>query len=136
MDTAASDSSPKKRRRIFMKVMVSLLLVGLAGASGFFYVKYQEVLNAPTPAQKLVDRLSPVLELPQEAPTLLTIADKSKLTNETLASQVQDGDQLLVFNDAKKIVVYRPSLQKATNMLSIQESVAADTAAVTPQAKP
>lgn len=123
MDAAPVDRQSKKRGNLFVRLGVSVVMAGLAGIGGFFYLKYQEVLNAPTLTQKLVDRLSSVIELPAETPTLLTIADKSKLSNPALASQVDTGDQLLVFNEAKKIIVYRPSSQKAIAILTIQTPV-------------
>lgn len=126
MESVPASRSPRPHKKMFSRLFVGAVFITLAAAGGFFYIKYQEVLNAPTPTQKLVDTLSPVIELPQESPDLLTIADASKLSNQALASYTRNGDQLLVFNQAKKIIVYRPSVQKVITILTIQAPVSTE----------
>lgn len=112
------------RRTIFIGVGI-FTIVALAVTSGFLYYKYQQVLHAPDAEQQLVSRIGNIIQLPTEQPTLLTIADKAKLTNPALAGEVQNNDQLLVYNNAKKIIVYRPSNQKVVAMFSVQADTAA-----------
>lgn len=110
------------RRRRWARLSVIVLFVALSGLSGFLFYKYKEAVNAPNEAEQLASRLGTLIQLPNEKSSLLTISDKTKLSNQVLAASVKNGDQLLVYEKAKQIIVYRPSNQKVVNMLSIQNS--------------
>lgn len=132
METAERSSHSIRPSRKLLTWVFAAVCVVLLGVCGFLYMKYQEVLHTPNAVDTLVSQLNKTIQLPKESPTLLTISDKSKLTNSTLASEVQNGDQLLVYDVAKKIVVYRPSLKKVTSILSIKSSPAVTDKATRP----
>lgn len=104
----------------FRTLSIAIIIISLAAAS-YFYVQYQKsqkLLQNPTlaaqeEAKALVTRVSGVIELPKnEQPTIATISDKSKLKDQPFFVQAQNGDKLLIYTNAKKAIIYRPSTNK------------------------
>lgn len=52
----------------------------------------------------------------KEEPTLATVVDKSKLTNAFLKANAETGDKVLVYPQAKKVFIYRPSVKRLAAM--------------------
>lgn len=105
---------------------LTLILAGVSimaiAASIWFYVLYSNKQSESAKQQQIVDKVARVIALPQETPTVVTVADKDRLTNKQLATKVDNGDVLLVFAQSKKLVIYRPSSDKVTNMLSFENA--------------
>lgn len=98
-------------------------------ASGVMFYKYHQSQNTEQARQKkLVASLSQTIDLPDGTPTIVTVSDKDKLTNKTLADRVQNQDLLVIYGSTKRIIVYRPSTKKVIDMFSF-----ATTAATTEQ---
>jgi len=125
----------KKKRRI-SKPIIALSVVSILAiaASVFFYALYANTQSEASKQQKIVDKVAKTVELPGETPTVVTVADKDKLTNKQLAAKLDNGDVLLIFAEAKRLVVYRPGSEKVVNILSFANSaeVTPDAAAKTP----
>lgn len=117
-DTEDAGHAAHKRR--WPAILVVIVLLGLASTSAFFYYKYKRATHTADKAQQLVKQLASVVVLPSEKPGLLTIVDKTKLNNQTLAAAVENGDELLVYEKAGRIIIYRPAVKKIVTMLSIQ----------------
>lgn len=98
----------------------SLVIIILLSLCAWLYYQYQQAMHAPNLAQQLVVRIGGVVQLPKETPILLTITDKTKLGTSPLAQQVENGDQLLVFNKARQVIIYHPATQKVTGMLTVR----------------
>lgn len=110
-----------KGRRKFVVILLILLFIALL-TSAFLFVKYKRELNSnPVNRQReLTQQLGQLIEMPNEEPVISTVLDKSKLTNKTLAKRAQNGDQLFIFTDSKRLILYRPSDHKVVDMLNIQ----------------
>ncbi len=52
---------------------------------------------------------------PAETPALLTVTDTSKLTTDFLR-QSQPGDKVLLYNDSKKVIIFRPTAHKIVDI--------------------
>jgi len=118
-----SEDNDKSRKRAFhiSKVTITLVICCIIAiaASVYFFMKYQESQNTEASANaKIVEKVGKTIELPAEAPVLVTVADKSKLTNKQLATKVENDDIMLIFAKAKRLVVYRPSTDKVADILS------------------
>lgn len=63
---------------------------------------------------RIVNQVYQLTELPtDETPQLLTIADADKVGNDPFLKGVaQDGDELLIYAKAQRIILYRPSANK------------------------
>lgn len=118
-----SDNTAAAQTRKFHISKTTLALafccVVAISASVFFYLKYQESQNTEASHNaKVVDKVNKAVQLPNEAPVLVTVTDKSKLTNKQLANKVENDDVMLIFAKSKRLVVYRPSIDKVADILS------------------
>lgn len=87
----------------------------------YFYSRYQNLRStfsdpdkmAQKKQQQLISRVAKIIELPSgEDPTIFTVSDLSKLKNQPFFDRAKEGDKLLVFNQVKKAILYRPSTNK------------------------
>jgi len=66
---------------------------------------------------KVRDSVSKLVILPTgEDPTLATVTDKNSLTDNFLKTNAENGDKILVYITAKKVYIYRPSINKIVNI--------------------
>ena len=79
-------------------------------------------MHSKAEQQGILKSISATVLLPNEDPTSFTIADKTKLANKSLAARVENNDTLFIYTDAKKLVIYRPSIKKVVDLLSIDPS--------------
>ena len=105
---------------------ITFLLIALAAvvASGYFYTQYQDARreadlakNIPTAGDKelesIVEKVGKLVILPDgETPTLATVTDKERLSNQPFYKNAQNGDKVLIYTKAKKAFLYRPSINK------------------------
>ena len=115
-----ADTKPRKNGKHWPRLLVIILFLILTAVTGVLYYKYRQAVDALSQPQKLADHIGKTIALPSETPSLLTISDKTKLSDESLTKIVNDGDRLLVYAKARKVIVYRPSSQKVVDILSIQ----------------
>lgn len=120
-ETVAVRKKAPKHLTVYALLVVCALAVA---SSAFFYYKYQHSQQNKdvTLRKELVGRLGKVLQLPNADPSIVTVADKTKFGNPTLASRVENQDMLLIYNDAKRIIIYRPSSEKVVDMLTFENS--------------
>jgi hypothetical protein len=56
---------------------------------------------------RLTRKVGRLMRLPQEAAFLITVQNSDQLQNHAFLQGVQDGDQVLIFPQARKVVIYR-----------------------------
>ena len=102
-------------------ILIVLILIGVCLIAGYFYFQYQKtqkLLQNPTLAAQeevkgLVSKVAAIIELPKdETPTVATISDKNKLKDQPFFINAQNGDKVLIYTNAKKAIIYRPSTNK------------------------
>jgi hypothetical protein len=113
---------PSNTKRI---VFVIILLIAI-GAGVFFFIKYRQAVNDNPQAETkdLTATISKSVQLPNETPTVATVVDKNKLANKALSSKAKNGDKLLIYSNAKRLILYRPDDKKVIDMLSISTNTA------------
>ena len=94
------------------------VLLAAAGVFGVLQWRENERLKDPdyvaTQAQRdadeLVTKVSKLMIVPDESPTIATVKDAEKLrTSEVFFKDVENGDKILIFAAAQTAVVYRES---------------------------
>ena len=120
------EREPSRKRRGLSPLQKRLLLVLLAilliaGASSFFTISYLRINPEPFGLLKgpvllkieekvLVAKISKSLALPSdEDPTVATVTDPEKLSGQFFFKDAKRGDKLLIYQNAKKVILYRPS---------------------------
>jgi uncharacterized protein YpmB len=124
----------KEKIKILLIIIMVLLLVGSVGATAYFYKKYTDAKKNPNKASNdevsaLVSKVSKNMNLPSdETPTVATVSDVEKLKDQAFFKNVQNGDKLLIYINAKKAIVYRPSSQKIVEFgLVVNDGASANT---------
>jgi hypothetical protein len=112
-----------------MIIAVLLIIGGMAGTTYYFYNKYQKVKKDPNIISQeettwLVEKVSKLMVLPFGTPTVATVLDKEKLKDQAFFNNSENGDKILVFMDAKKAILYRPSLNKIIEISPLVTSTA------------
>lgn len=119
----------KKKKMILIGIGVITLIVVLLIA--FFTVRYQnaqkeiERLTNPQEAVKeekkqLQDKVGKLVALPEgETPTIATVSDVNKLKSQAFFAKAENGDKVLIYTQAKKAVLYRPSINKVIEVAPV-----------------
>jgi hypothetical protein len=102
-------------------IVIAVLLLASIGFNIFYYHKYQgaQNKNPDVQTQRIVDDLKKSTSIPNETPSVLTVVDKSKLTDSAIAKNAENGDKILLFQKAGEVIIYRPSTHKLINILSL-----------------
>lgn len=59
-------------------------------------------------AESIVAAVSKLMVLPDEEPIIATVADPSQLADQPFFQRAEKGDKVLIYNNAKKAILYRP----------------------------
>jgi len=126
----AAEEPPKQRvfkrqqakgflKRKWKMLVVTLVVLAGFGILGYGYAHTRGQLtqlskkNAPQlEGQELVKDIGKNIQLPDETPTLATVNDVSKLKNQEFFKNAQNGDKVLIFSNAGRALLYRPSTHK------------------------
>jgi|SRR5581483_9799999 len=132
------EASEKPTKKSPLKlILIAVIVVAIALAAYFFlqYQKAQQQLKNPTAAAKeevhsLVAKVGQLMELPKgEDPTVATVSDKTKLASQPFFANAENGDKVLIYTQAKKAILYRPSENKIINVAPIDLGAAQPTTA-------
>ena len=104
------------RRHLF--ALLAIMIVALSLTSFYFYQKSKGANNAAnTEIQSLVKEVAVLVVVPiDETPTLATVSDPSALKGQAFFVDAIEGDKVLIYTNAKKAVLYRPSINKVINI--------------------
>lgn len=117
---------PSKKPLIILLLVVGVFALA-AAPSYYFYDKYQKaqvLLKNPTEAAQaevktLMERVGKLIELPNEEPTVATISDKEKLKDQPFFAKSENGDKVLIYTQARKAILYRPSTNKIIEVSTV-----------------
>jgi len=105
-----------------LSIVVLVLFIVAAASAIYFYVKYNNIKNNPSSiasaqTSKVVAEVGKLMNLPtNETPTIATVSNKSKLSNQPFFKNAQNGDKLLIYTNDKEAILYRPSTNKIINV--------------------
>lgn len=76
--------------------------------------------NVQEEVKKTVAEVSKLIELPTaEDPTIATVTDVDKLRAQPFFQNAQNGDKVLIYQGAKKAILYRPSTKRVIEVSPI-----------------
>jgi hypothetical protein len=105
-------------KKNFKNIVLFAIVIVALSLGGFFYYKFQKIKkNNPDTvkkeSQELLNKVSRLyLVSTNETPTVATVSDPDKLKDQAFFSESQKGDKVLIFTQAGKAVLYRPSIDK------------------------
>ena len=127
-----------KKRVIGIIGGLLLLLVTAAslGVGIYYFRQYRMIASDSTKAeevqtQMILDALSRVIDLPHEKPSVVTITDREQLQNQPFFQKALNGDKIIIFREARRVILYRPSTGKIIDMVPLVFNVSP-----TPEAAP
>lgn len=138
----------KKILLIGSKIFIFLLVLGSLGTAGYFYKQYKDIKNNPNKistdeVESITSSVGKFMDLPtDETPTLATVTDKDKLQDQDFFKKSENGDKILIYANAKKAILYRPSTGKVVEFAPLligdggQETTPAETPIETPTESP
>ncbi len=116
---------PKRRLRLIAGALVILVVL-------FFTYNYiqtrNELKRTADPqaalrieAEKLAKEVGKFLELPEgETPTVATVKNKTQLNGQIFFERAENGDKVLIYPEAKRAVLYRPSSKKVVEYAPVE----------------
>ena len=118
---AAASVSRRERRTTPVTFVLGVFSIIALGLAGYFYYQYshtKEVMETKEIAS-LTERIGKAMELPaNEVPTLATVTNKEKLDSQPFFKKAENGDKILIYVDAGRAVLYRPSTEKIIDVAS------------------
>ena len=119
------------------KLTLVLLVLAIAGIGSAIFLGYkyqkaqkeiQTIRTDPTVIQKaaqaevkqLLDQVGKLIDLPQkESPTVATVTDSQKLKSQPFFAKAKNGDKIIIYTEAKKALIYRPSTNKIVDVAPV-----------------
>ena len=111
----------------FKSVIIAVFLI-LVGLTTYFYFQYRKantLLHNPTLAAKeeadaILPKVAKLMDLPTgENPTIGTVVNISKLKGQPFFTKAKNGDKIIIYTDARKAILYRPSENKIIDVTQI-----------------
>lgn len=117
-------------RPIVVGSVAVLILLLQTVAVVFFYdrvYREEEQLAHPSPASfvsndtaNVVTTIGRLIELPSdEEPTIATVQDTEKLKDQPFFANAKNGDKVLLYTKAKKIILYDPVGSRVVNVATL-----------------
>jgi hypothetical protein len=115
----------------FLYFSLSLIFIGILSSTFYFYSQYQktsrELSSLQTKTQnnnqadsvKIVAAVNKLIELPPSSPTVFVLKDKTLFKGQPFFDQAKTEDVLLVYEQTKKAILYRPSTNKIVDITTI-----------------
>ena len=139
-------------------IVLLIVVLGLLAAGGYLFMKNRDLKQknnslqtqnteltkqlgayktdpnqaAQAEADKVIGEVGKLYALPKdEKPSVATVKDKAKLTDQPFFKNAENGDITLIYSTAKLAILYRPSSKQIINVSSvtIQDQPAATTPA-------
>lgn len=127
-ESEAMDNDSQKRRidsTFVIRFGVSAVLIVsliVAATSYAAYRKASESRPEGSEAERIAEHISAFMELPDgEVPTLAIVTDREKLADQEFFDLAENGDQVLIYERAKKALLFRPSTGRVMNVAPIRD---------------
>lgn len=131
MPEAIFEETPKKSKVkiILLIALAAVIVIGIGAAGYYFYHKNKKVSVAVIGSEDIAGKVGKLMELPNETATLATVTDKEKLKDQPFFANAENGDKALIYTQAKKAILYRPSTNKIIEVMYLSISQNANASA-------
>jgi len=100
-----------------LKLAITLTVLTAVILGGWYW--YNQRLNTNDGLQVLLDDVATLVVVPNELPTIATVTDKASLPEQQFFRNAENGDVVLIYLEAQKAILYRPSLKKIVEMAPV-----------------
>jgi hypothetical protein len=144
------DKMLKRQKQLILWLVIAILFITAIGTAAYYVNRYHEsqkqvkklssnpTLTAQQQQQDLITKVGKLTVLPTgETPTIATVTDITKLKDQPFFANAVNGDKVLIYTQAKKAYLYRPSTNKLINIAPVNlGGNTSATGATTPAATP
>lgn len=122
-----------KPLRKLLGLVGAVVVAASIAAAGYLYWQNRQLRSNPAAqsqdeATALVAKVGKIFELPTgETPTIATVNDEAQLKDQPFFVNAKKGDKTLIYTEAKKAILYRPSTNKIIEVAPINSSKDANT---------
>ncbi len=137
-------SNLRGNKSLWIIVLVILLVIAIL-PSYYFYHQYKQAENllqnpaasTNAEAKQVVAEVGKLMLLPtNEQPTIATVSDITKLSDQPFFANAQNGDKVLIYTQAKKAILYRESINKIIEVAPVNLGASAPAPTSVPTAAP
>lgn len=108
-------------------VGLAVLLIIVGGIGGYLFLTKSNTPTTnvnPDEVSQLIEEISQIYDLPAlEKPTVATITDVGKLKNQPFFQKAKNGDKVIIYNQAKKAILYDPISKKILEIAPLSGSL-------------
>lgn len=105
-------------------VVLLLIIASLIGYFFFTKANSSTVTVNPDEVSSLLEEISHIYDLPTgETPTVATITDVDKLKDQPFFEKAKNGDKVIIYNQAKKAILYDPTSRKILEIAPLSGSL-------------
>jgi type VI protein secretion system component VasK len=113
-------TKPKRSKlRIALGILAAVVIVALAATVVILWQQNATLRDTDQAvaeqAQQLKDKVSLLMEVPDETPVIATVSAVEELRDQPFFKKAENGDKVLIFSAEKKAVIYRESTNKIIN---------------------
>ncbi len=117
----------KINRNNIFNIVVSIIALFAILLSGYFYYQLKNIKsntsinNKQDEIKSLIDRVSRLYLVPKgEEPTIATVSDPEVLKDQSFFTLSEKGDKVLIFKNAGRAILYRPSIDRIIEVAPIK----------------
>ena len=112
-ESAVFYNDMKKFWLVVVFIVLFIIGIGSTAIAYHYYNKTQQMVKNPQAAtdmenQAILQKISTIMELPSKKPSIATILDKTKLQGQAFFQKAQNGDKVIIFEQARRVLLYRP----------------------------
>jgi len=115
-------------KKLILPAIVLIFVAGSSGTAFYFYSKYQEAKAAlENPQQiaqeetdRILNKLSQIMVLPDEQPSIATVLDKDSLADQPFFAHAENGDKVIIYAEARKAILYRMEANKIIEFAPVE----------------
>lgn len=117
-----------KNRNLF-KIIIIFLSIVIIFLIGYFYFKINKFKNQTNidnakEIKQLISKINQIYLSPEgEVPTVATVTDPEVLKEKLFFTLAQKGDKVFIYSHFGKAVLYRPSINKIVEIVSVKTSI-------------
>ncbi len=118
-------------------IIILVLLLIIVGSVALYYRQKALVGGSSTASNEeqlqkdvnaLLEKIGKLIVLPvDEKPVIATVTDPSKLKSQAFFANTQVGDKVIIYPQAKKAILYNPSLNKIVEVAPLNIGQPAET---------
>jgi len=104
---------------IALVVFVIVAMAAIFFVGQFFATQSNSKTADDATRERIISKVENLYMLPEGTPTIALVQNKDQLSGQTFYDKVENGDYLVIYDQAKLALVYREAINKLVNVAPI-----------------